>query len=176
VPEILDRDLSRPDGVRWLLSFALRATMMLATSEKENSEEKRDAATHSLFCERISAETGTAGQRRQRRRRPRLVGRGSSIFHTASTGRLNGRDELPLIGRSPSRKADEQGSSLPLTHQPAGREARNRTGDIPVARRNAQAKALGLLKPTEILTSETLLPRSSISSCIALIKPTNCGK
>jgi hypothetical protein len=66
VPEILDRDLSRPDGVRWLLSFALRATMMLATSEKENSEEKRDAATHSLFCERISAETGTGGQRRQR--------------------------------------------------------------------------------------------------------------
>jgi len=67
VPEILDRDLSRPDGVRWLLSFSLTAMMMLATSEKENSEEKRDAATHSLFCERISAETGTGGQRRQRR-------------------------------------------------------------------------------------------------------------
>ena len=67
MPEILDRDLSRPDGVRWLLSFALRATMMLATSEKENSEEKRDAATHSLFCDRISAETGTREQRRQRR-------------------------------------------------------------------------------------------------------------
>jgi hypothetical protein len=67
VPEILDRDLSRPNGVRWLLlSFALTA-MMLATSEKKNSEEKRDAATHSLFCERISAETGTGGQRRQRR-------------------------------------------------------------------------------------------------------------
>jgi hypothetical protein len=125
VPEILDRDLSRPDGVRWLLSFALRAMTMLATSEKENSEEKRDAATHSLFCERISAETGTGGQRRQRRHRPRLVGRDSSIFH------------------------DDQF---------AGREARNQTGDIPVARRNAQAKALGLLKPTERLTSETLLP------------------
>ena len=126
MPEILDRDLSRPDGVRWLLlSFALTAMMMLATSEKKNSEEKRDAATHSLFRERISAETGTGGQRRQRRHRPRLVGRDSSIFH------------------------DDQF---------AGREARNRTGDIPVARRNAQAKALGLLKPTERLTSETLLP------------------
>jgi len=109
VPEILNRDLSRPDGMCLLVAFALTA-MMLATSEKENSEEKRDAATHSLFCERISAETGTGGQRRQRRHRPRLVGRDSSIFH------------------------DDQF---------AGREARNRTGDIPVARRNAQAKALG---------------------------------
>jgi len=71
VPEILDRDLSRPNGVRWLLSFALTA-MMLATSEKKNSEEKRDAATHSLFCERISAETGTGGQRRQRRLSPEV--------------------------------------------------------------------------------------------------------
>ena len=70
MPEILDRDLSRPNGVRWLLlSFALTAMMMLATSEKENSEEKRDAATHSLFRERISAETGTREQRRQRRDR-----------------------------------------------------------------------------------------------------------
>src|ERR1700751_764777 len=55
-------------------------------------------------------------------------------------------------------KRMNRSSSLPLTLQPAGREARNRTGDIPVARRNAQAKALGLVKPTERLTSETLLP------------------
>ena len=66
MPEILDRDLSRPDGVRLLLSFALRAMMMLATGKKENSEEKRDAATHSLFFERISAETGTREKGRQR--------------------------------------------------------------------------------------------------------------
>jgi hypothetical protein len=85
VPEILDRDLSRPDRVRLLLSFARTAMMMLATGEKENSEEKRDAATHSLFFERISAESGTGGQRRQRCQRrdrrelgalPRLRGRG----------------------------------------------------------------------------------------------------
>jgi hypothetical protein len=59
--------------------------MMLATSEKENGEEERDAATHSLFCDRISAETGTREQRRQRWQRrdrrelgalPRLRGRG----------------------------------------------------------------------------------------------------
>ena len=63
--EILDRDLPRPDGtVCLLVSFAL--STMMATSKKENGEEKRDAATHSLFCERISAETGTGGQRRQR--------------------------------------------------------------------------------------------------------------
>ena len=55
-------------------------------------------------------------------------------------------------------KRMSRSSSLPLTHQPAGREARNRTGDIPVARRNAQAKALGLLKPTEILTSDASAP------------------
>ena len=48
-------------------------------------------------------------------------------------------------------------SSIFHDGQFAGREARNQTGDIPVARRNAQARALGLLKPTEILTSETLL-------------------
>ena len=51
MPEILDRDLPRPDGMRLLLSFAVTA-MMLATGEKENGEKERDAATHSLFCER----------------------------------------------------------------------------------------------------------------------------
>ena len=46
---------------------------MMAADQKEGSEEEKDAATHSLFCERISAETCTGGQRRQRRHRPRLV-------------------------------------------------------------------------------------------------------
>ena len=115
MPEILDRDLSRPDGVRWLLSFALRATMMLATSEKENSEEKRDAATHSLFCERISAETGTGGQRRQRWEGGAAQDWWDESFPCPS---------LCVLGSS----------SLPLILQLAGREARNRTGDIPVAR------------------------------------------
>ena len=115
MPEILDRDLSRPDGVRWLLSFALRAMMMLATSEKENSEEKRDAATHSLFCERISAETGTGGQRRQRWEGGAAQDWWEKSFPCPS---------LCVLGSS----------SLPLILQLAGREARNRTGDIPVAR------------------------------------------
>lgn len=147
MPEVLDRDLSRPNGVRWLLSFALTA-MMLATSEKKNSEEKRDAATHSLFCERISAETGTGGQRRQRR-----------------LSRVEDSRTYPegIMGVSLGFQPQERAHGL------QNEAPRNWTGDIPVARRNAQAKALGLLKPTEILTSETLLPRSSISSCIALI-------
>ena len=52
MPEILDRDLSRPGDVclYLLLSFLLAA--MMAAGQKENSEEERDAATHSLFCER----------------------------------------------------------------------------------------------------------------------------
>jgi hypothetical protein len=80
MPKILDRNLSRPDGVRWLLlSFLL--TAMMAAGQEEDREEEKDAAPHSLFCERISAETGTGGQRRQRRHRPSLVGRGSRKIH-----------------------------------------------------------------------------------------------
>ena len=82
MPEILDRDLSRPNGMGLLwLSFTL--TAMMAADQEDDREEEKDTAPHSLFCERISAETGTGGERRQRRHRPRLVGRGSSILHEA---------------------------------------------------------------------------------------------
>ena len=68
MPEILDRDLPRPDDVClcWL-SFLL--TAMMAAGQEEDREEEKDAAPHSLFCERISAETGTRDKRRQRRDR-----------------------------------------------------------------------------------------------------------
>jgi len=64
VPEILDRNLSRAGDVCLLLSFAL--TAMMAADQEDDREEEKDAAPHSFFCERISAETGTGGQRRQR--------------------------------------------------------------------------------------------------------------
>ena len=135
MPEILDRDLSRPNGVRWLLlSFALTAMMMLATSEKENSEEKRDAATHSWFCERISAETGTGGQRRQRREggaaqdwwgeslpRRRRCGGGLLDLPQTMSRRVNGRDELPLIRFSRSASPDER-ELIPAVHPSARKQ------------------------------------------------------
>jgi len=70
VPEILDRNLSRAGDVCLLLSFAL--TAMMAADQEDDREEEKDAAPHSFFCERISAETGTGGQRRQRRHRREL--------------------------------------------------------------------------------------------------------
>ena len=70
--EILDRDLSRPDGVCLCLRLSFLLTAMMATGQEEDREEEKDAAPHSLFCERISAETGTGGQRRQRRLSPEV--------------------------------------------------------------------------------------------------------
>src|SRR5579859_3293165 len=75
----------------------------------------------------------------------------------------------PLRYAEGDKDAHRASRSIRILHVLEGKPSRNWTGDIPVARRNAQANALGLSKPTEILTSETLLPRSSISICIALI-------
>jgi hypothetical protein len=128
VPEILDRDLPRPDDVClcWL-SFLL--TAMMAAGQEEDREEEKDAAPHSLFCERISAETGTRDKRRQRRDRRQ---RRERKLHAAQ--RL-----LPIPFTFHHWFSTNRGSV-----QFAGSEARNWSGDIPVARRNAHAKALGL--------------------------------
>jgi hypothetical protein len=52
VSEILDRDLSRSGrGMRLRLGcFAM--TTMMATGQRKDGEEEKDAATHSLFCKR----------------------------------------------------------------------------------------------------------------------------
>src|ERR1700740_2521409 len=75
----------------------------------------------------------------------------------------------PLRCAEGDRDARRASTSSRILHVLERKASRNWTGDIPVDRRNAQANALGLSKPTEILTSETLLPPSSISMCIALI-------
>ena len=159
MPEILDRDLSRPDGVRWLLSFALTAMMMLATSEKKNSEEKRDAATHSWFCERISAETGTGGQRRQRR---------------------EGGAAQDWWGESlPRRRLCGGGLlDLPQTVHPSAR----RQGSPELDRRHSccsserAGKGAGIVEANGNTHFRNASAPIVDQHCIALIKPTNCGK
>ena len=53
MPEILNRDLSRPDGVCLCLWRPFAAAVMLAANQKQYREEEKDAATHSLFLREI---------------------------------------------------------------------------------------------------------------------------
>ena len=101
MPEKLDCDLS---WSRWNMCLWCFATTMMATDQQEDSEEEKDAATHSLFCERISAETGTGAQRRQRRERRERRER------NAVNGDIAGNSERGLACEEPARTLVGRGS------------------------------------------------------------------
>ena len=75
----------------------------MATDQQEDSEEEKDAATHSLFCERISAETGTRDKRRQRRERRERRERNAVNVGNSERGLAWEEPARTLVGRG-SRK------------------------------------------------------------------------